>query len=352
MSIRKRGKGWQVRVKPFPDQTFPTKAAAVYAEADLKRRKALGDLHVEKPETFGTVLDAHEERKLSRGGKKGKVRPATVRFYSQSKKGWKPLYGVLIPNLRRPLVEDHITARAAKAPVAARNELQFAKAALRSAQSRGQRVDPGIFAIEAIRHEAAEGRALELDELDAIAAWMPERIKRIVPLCGTLGLRWSEAVNLTDAMVDLAASTLTVPRDLNKSRKEKPVDLAAFEVRLLREQLLVRPVGTALVFPNARGGFYSESGFRKVWGRATKRAGLEGVRFHWLRHTAISFMARSGMSPEKIAARVGHSDGGVLIYRRYRHLYRGEMRAAVKALDAFMDASRESASGPEVVEAQ
>jgi len=41
-------------------------------------------------------------------------------------------------------------------------------------------------------------------------------------------------------------------------------------------------------------------------------------RFHWLRHTAISLMARAGMKPELIADRVGHRGGGGLIYRRYR----------------------------------
>ena len=36
-------------------------------------------------------------------------------------------------------------------------------------------------------------------------------------------------------------------------------------------------------------------------------------RFHWLRHTAISLMARAGMKAELIAERVGHNDGGALI---------------------------------------
>jgi integrase len=59
-------------------------------------------------------------------------------------------------------------------------------------------------------------------------------------------------------------------------------------------------------------------------------------RFHWLRHTAISLMARAGMKPELIAERVGHKDGGGLIYRRYRHLFPSEIRAAVGLLDALV----------------
>lgn len=347
MAIRKHGRGWQVRVKPFPEVTVPTKTAAETVELDLKLRKKLGHLYQEKPTSFGDELHARLARKQAMGGRRGKLRPATDRFYRQNVTPWEPLYDVLLPNLRRSLVEDHVAQRAKVAPTAARNELQFAKAALRDAESRGQLVDPGVFAIDPIRVEPAEGVALELDRLYDVASFMPERIKRVVPFCGTVGLRFTEAMTLTDDRVDLEAGEIVIPRVHNKSRKTKPIPLARFEVQLLREQLLARPAGARVVFANAQGGRYSESGFRKVWMRGLKGAGLTHVeeekviadfRFHWLRHTAISLMARAGMKPELIADRVGHTDGGALIYRRYRHLFPSELRAAVGLLDAFVDA--------------
>jgi integrase len=354
MAIRRRGSGWQVRVRPFADVTLPTREAAETVELDLKLRKKLGQLYQEKPTMFGAELDAQLARKKAMGGRRGRLRPATVAFYEQCVAPWEPLRDVLLPNLRRALVEDHVAARAAVAPVAARNELQFAKAALRAASARGQQVDPGIFTIDPVRHETGEGRALEFDELNAIASWMPERIKRIVPLCGVLGLRWTEAVNLDERMLDLDNAHLTIPRALNKSRREKPIPLAAYEVQLLREQLLARPRSTKLVFPNAKGGVYTKSGFRSVWLPALLSAGfahettfpsgkkaiVAEVKFHWLRHTAISLSARAGMKAELIAERVGHSDGGALIYRRYRHLYPSEVRAAVSLVDELVAASQ------------
>ena len=42
------------------------------------------------------------------------------------------------------------------------------------------------------------------------------------------------------------------------------------------------------------------------------------------------------MKPELIAERVGHRDGGGLIYRRYRHLFPSEIRTAVGLLDALV----------------
>ena len=50
----------------------------------------------------------------------------------------------------------------------------------------------------------------------------------------------------------------------------------------------------------------------------------------------MSLMAQAGMKPELIAERVGHKDGGAVIYRRYRHLFPSEMRAAVGLLDALV----------------
>ena len=82
----------------------------------------------------------------------------------------------------------------------------------------------------------------------ALASWLPERIKRIVPFCGTIGLRFTEAVTLTDDRVDLEPARSSSSGRLNKSRRPKPIPLARMEVQLLREQLLARPLGARVVF--------------------------------------------------------------------------------------------------------
>ena len=350
MAIRKRGKGrWQVRVRPFPEVTVPTKEAAETIELDLKLRAKLGYLYREKPTRLGDELDGLLQRKMTMGGKRGPLRPSGVRYYQDCVRPWEPLRNTPVPALRRRQVEDHIAARAAVAPTAARNELQFLKAALRAAQSRGQQVDVGIFEIDPIRVEAQEGQALEYEELLGLASWLPERVKRIVPFCGTVGLRFTEAVTLTDDRVDLEAGTILIPARINKSRRPKPILLARIEVQLLREQLLVRPHGIRVVFAAEKGGVYSHSGFQSIFLPALLAAGLAheekrdgrtivvaDFRFHWLRHTAISLMARAGMKAELIAERVGHNDGGALIYRRYRHLFPTEVREAVSMLDRMV----------------
>lgn len=213
------------------------------------------------------------------------------------------------------------------------------------------------FEIDPIRVEAREGVALEYHELLGLASWLPERVKRIVPFCGTVGLRFTEAVTLTDDRVDLEAGTIFIPARINKSRRPKPIPLARIEVQLLREQLMARTPGTRVVFPTEKGAVYSHSGFQSIWLPALFAGGLAheetngrgrpilvaDFRFHWLRHTAISLMARAGMKAELIAERVGHNDGGALIYRRYRHLFPSEVREAVSMLDRMVAGTAENA---------
>jgi hypothetical protein len=62
---------------------------------------------------------------------------------------------------------------------------------------------------------------------------------------------------------------------------------------------------------------------------------FEGLTFHLLRHTAASLMAR-GMDPAAAAERLGHSEGGALFLRRYRHLYEAEKRLQVARLESFV----------------
>jgi integrase len=146
-------------------------------------------------------------------------------------------------------------------------------------------------------------------------------------------------------MLDLRGGTLTVPAELAKNRREHRLYLTPLEARLLREQLVVRAPGSPLMFPSPTGRQWTRSGFReRVWVPALRAAAasdarFEGFTFHLLRHTAGSLMASSGMDPASASERLGHTDGGALFLRRYRHLYEGERRAQAERLGAHVQAA-------------
>jgi integrase len=114
--------------------------------------------------------------------------------------------------------------------------------------------------------------------------------------------------------------------------------LAGVALKLLREQLLVRtPNRRGLVFPTPTGCEWSRHTFMsRVFRPAVRRARLDGMTFHDLRHGYVSLMAQAGVHPTVIASLVGQADGGALLMRRYRHLYPSETRLAVAAFDELI----------------
>jgi integrase len=308
MSVRKRGtRSYQVRVAPFPAQTLPTREAAEKVDLDLRRRKALGELYEAPPITLGEAMDGT----LTRLRATGNPSENWMKLNELAAKAWEPLRGVRIPALRRARIEDMTQKRAEKHPKSAKNELEFLKRALREAKSRGQRVDPAIFEIPPVKHKARRGRALTVTQLYEFASWFPEHVQRLTLIAGMVGARQSVWFHLTDEMLDLDAGTITIPDWLAKSRRDHCFYLNELESSLLREQLLARAPGTALVFPTVEGQLWTANRFRdRVWLDAIEAAikndpdrgdgatsVFEGFTFHLLRHTAGSLMALAGYDP-------------------------------------------------------
>jgi integrase len=53
---------------------------------------------------------------------------------------------------------------------------------------------------------------------------------------------------------------------------------------------------------------------------AARAAGLDGLRIHDLRHTAVALWITAGANPKEVAARAGHASVSFTL-DRYRHLY-------------------------------
>jgi integrase len=332
-------------VTGFSARTVPTRQAAEQLELHLKVRRSMGELVEERPTTLGFEIDGLLDRLRAGGG----LRPRSIEFYEQKSKVWTPLREVKVSALRRAQVQDFITTRAAKHPRSALDELQFVKRVLREAKDRGQRIDEAVLSIKPGKHAPRRGRALTVDQLYELASWFPEHVSRLVLVAGQVGARQAFWFSLTDDMLDLDEQTMPIPAELSKNKREHRVYLNALEVSLLREQLLARPPGTRLVFPNARGEQWNRSRFRdQVWAKAVEAATkhnreasggasvFEGFTFHMLRHTAGSLMARAGLDPAVASQRMGHMDGGALFLKTYRHLYEGEKRVQAERFEAFV----------------
>jgi integrase len=125
------------------------------------------------------------------------------------------------------------------------------------------------------------------------------------------GLRLSELCRLRAG--DVAGGHVTVLRKggLVKTSLIFPPGREAVEGR--------RGRGDNLLFPRRDGRPQDRQSVNAWFLRARARAGLDGVRFHDLRHFHASWLADQGVSDRDIAVQLGHADGGELARRRYVH---------------------------------
>jgi integrase len=92
------------------------------------------------------------------------------------------------------------------------------------------------------------------------------------------------------------------------------------------------------VFPASEGGYLRRSNFnRRRWQPATRAAGVEGLRFHDLRHSAATLALASGANTRELMERMGHTSPQVAL--RYQHVMAGRDQAIAAALDELVQAA-------------
>jgi integrase len=81
-----------------------------------------------------------------------------------------------------------------------------------------------------------------------------------------------------------------------------------------------QPGVNGLVFVNTAGHAPHASSFNsQVWARARRATGLEGLRWHDLRHTAVALAVERGAHAKVIQERMGHASVKVTL-DRYGHV--------------------------------
>jgi len=112
------------------------------------------------------------------------------------------------------------------------------------------------------------------------------------------GMRRGEILALRWRNVDLQARTAHLP--LTKNGDSRTVPLSAPALAILEHQ--TRNEGEDVVFT------MSGNAVRLAWERLKKRAGIEDLHFHDLRHEAISRFFEHGLSMPEVSAISGHKD--------------------------------------------
>jgi integrase len=223
---------------------------------------------------------------------------------------------------------------------------QILSKTLRAAANDGRLGRNPAEGLELPRVEREEPRFLTPADVAKLADAMPKEYRALVTLGAYTGLRIGEMLALRCSRVDLlhrrvevVATLYEIGGDLVENAPktkagQRSVPLPRVVSDALEAHLAVKPGGPDdYLFRAPGGGPVRIAAWRyRVWTPAVKRAGLEPLRLHDLRHTAVAFWIAAGASPKEIAARAGHSSV-VTVLDRYGHLLPGSEQQVTDALD-------------------
>jgi integrase len=127
-------------------------------------------------------------------------------------------------------------------------------------------------------------------------------------------MRKSEILNLKWFDVELSNNLITVNQTNSKSKKARKVHINSSLRKVLLE-LRLKSAGTEYVFLDDDVKPLRE--IKNGFNAACRRAGIQGFRFHDLRHTAATRMIESGAGILAVSKILGHSD--IKTTMRYTH---------------------------------
>jgi integrase len=131
--------------------------------------------------------------------------------------------------------------------------------------------------------------------------WLPA----VIQLAVETGMRRSELLGMRWNDLDLKARTVLLRNTKNGLPRTVPLSTSAINV--IKETPRYGDT-VFIISPNA---------LRLAWERLTRRAGVSGLRFHDLRHEAVSRFFEKGLNVPEVAMISGHRDPRMLF--RYTH---------------------------------
>jgi integrase len=173
-----------------------------------------------------------------------------------------------------------------------------------------------------------------VDQVRTVVDEMPDRYAAIVTLAAGTGMRQGECFGLSVDRVDFLRRSITIDRQLVLAGKAPPqfgppktpasvrtVPLPQVVAEALASHIEQWPRGRdGLIFTNKNDDPIRRNRFSEIWRPAIRRAGVDGLRFHDLRHFYASLLINHGESVKVVQARLGHASASETL-DTYAHLW-------------------------------
>jgi integrase len=154
------------------------------------------------------------------------------------------------------------------------------------------------------------------EEYSALRDELPDELKGLFVCAYTTGIRKGELLSIRWPQVDLAAGMITLEKGETKNNDARSVPILDGDMHDLllkaKQEHDARWAKSPWVF--SRAGERIKD-FRWAWEEACKRVGVDGLKFHDLRRTAVRNMRRAGV-PQVVRMKIsGHKTDSM--ERRY-----------------------------------
>ena len=164
------------------------------------------------------------------------------------------------------------------------------------------------------------------------------------------GLRRGELLGLKWTDIDFNANSIYIQRQITRADGE--VKESPLKTKNAYRQIIVPPEVTEIlkqkkerengfseyVFSSPTGGPISPDSVLKMLHRVLKRAGLEKVRFHALRHTFATMALQNGVDVKTLSGLLGHYSAGFTL-DTYGHITPAMKQDAAEKVGTFLSAS-------------
>lgn len=214
-------------------------------------------------------------------------------------------------------------------------ELACLKSLLRLAGDYGKPVTVPITRITLAREDNTRDRVLTAEEEARLLPAANPRMREFILLALNTGMRRTEILKLERRHVNFTTRMITIPAENSKSKKDRRVPMNDTVMDLLKPYAAT----PGYIFSNAAGEplktiheqFYGACARAKKDPEDPKDRGIEGLKFHDLRHTFASRYVAKGGNIAILSKILGHSSI-TITYQRYVHTADDVMLREVQAL--------------------
>ena len=252
-----------------------------------------------------------------------------------------PVFGELtLPEITSPRISEYKSHRRLEgaAPATINKELALMKHAFTLAIKEWEwaRENP-VKNVRMEKEPPPRDRWLTYEEEGRLLSVCPAWLKEIIIFAIETGARRGEILSLTWNEVNLPGRLATILGQKTAVNRSIPLTQRVFEILKTRgrSRSKVRSIYEDLVFTYPEGKRVDISDLRLAFQGALRKAGIQGFRFHDLRHSFASRWAQAGIDTYTIQTLMGHKSFSTT--QRYAHHNSQSLRRGMRLFEAVRD---------------